>query len=37
LGTAEHYLTGTGISFALAVAKEINDSMSVANYNAYLW
>ena len=33
----EHYLTGSGISGALAVAKEINDSMSVANYNAYVW
>ena len=33
----EHYLTGSGISGALQVAKEINDSMSVANYNAYVW
>ena len=33
----EHYLTGSGISGALAVAKEINDSMAVANYNAYVW
>jgi glucuronoarabinoxylan endo-1,4-beta-xylanase len=33
----EHYLTSTGISGALQVAKEINDSMSVANYNAYVW
>jgi len=33
----EHYLTGSGISGAMAVAKEINDSMSVANYNAYVW
>lgn len=33
----EHYLTGTGISGALQVAKEINDSMAVANYNAYVW
>ncbi|NYF80855.1 glycoside hydrolase family 30 beta sandwich domain-containing protein [Granulicella arctica] len=33
----EHYLTGTGISGALALAKEIHDSMTVADYNAYLW
>jgi len=33
----EHYLTGSGIAGALQVAKEINDSMSVANYNAYVW
>jgi len=33
----EHYLTSTGLSGALQVAKEINDSMSVANYNAYVW
>ena len=33
----EHYLTGTNISTALTVAKEIHDSMTVANYNAYLW
>jgi glucuronoarabinoxylan endo-1,4-beta-xylanase len=33
----EHYLTGSGISGAMAVAKEINDSLSVANYNAYVW
>jgi glucuronoarabinoxylan endo-1,4-beta-xylanase len=37
----EHYLTPSGaqpgIADALAVAKEINDSMSVADYNAYLW
>ena len=33
----EHYLTGSGISGALQVAKEINDSMSVPNYNAYVW
>jgi len=33
----EHYLTGTGITGALQVAKEINDSMSVASYNAYVW
>jgi len=33
----EHYLTGSGISGAVALAKEINDSMSIANYSAYLW
>jgi glucuronoarabinoxylan endo-1,4-beta-xylanase len=33
----EHYLTGSGISGALALAKEINDSMTIADYNAYLW
>jgi glucuronoarabinoxylan endo-1,4-beta-xylanase len=33
----EHYLTGDGISGTLAVAKEINDSMTIGNYNAYLW
>jgi glucuronoarabinoxylan endo-1,4-beta-xylanase len=33
----EHYLTGSGISGAMAIAKEINDSLSVANYNAYVW
>jgi glucuronoarabinoxylan endo-1,4-beta-xylanase len=37
----EHYLTPSGaqpaIADALAAAKEINDSMSVAGYNAYLW
>ena len=33
----EHYLTGDGISGALAVAKEIHDSMTIGEYNAYLW
>jgi glucuronoarabinoxylan endo-1,4-beta-xylanase len=33
----EHYLTGDGISGALEVAKEIHDSMTIGNYNAYLW
>lgn len=37
----EHYLTPTGaqpeIADALAAAKEINDSMAVADYNAYVW
>lgn len=33
----EHYLTGTGISGALTLAKEIHDSMTVGGYNAYLW
>ena len=33
----EHYLSGTGITGALALAKEVSDSMAVANYNAYLW
>ena len=37
----EHYLPASGaqpaISDALAAAKEINDSLTVANYNAYLW
>jgi len=37
----EHYLNPSGaqpaITDALAAAKEINDSMSVADYNAYLW
>jgi glucuronoarabinoxylan endo-1,4-beta-xylanase len=37
----EHYLTPAGtqpaISDALAAAKEINDSLTVGNYNAYLW
>ncbi|HYM01131.1 MAG TPA: glucuronoxylanase XynC [Blastocatellia bacterium] len=33
----EHYLTGKRISGALAVAKEIHDSMTVAQYNAYIW
>jgi glucuronoarabinoxylan endo-1,4-beta-xylanase len=33
----EHYLTGSGISGALALAKEIHDSMTIADYNAYIW
>jgi len=33
----EHYIDGSGISNALAVAKEINDSMAVANYSMYVW
>ena len=33
----EHYISTNGIAGAMAVAKEINDSMSVANYNAYVW
>lgn len=37
----EHYLTPSGaqpgIADALTAAKEIGDSMAIANYNAYLW
>jgi glucuronoarabinoxylan endo-1,4-beta-xylanase len=37
----EHYLSPSGvqpaIADALATAKEINDSLTVGNYNAYLW
>lgn len=33
----EHYLSGTGIAGALSLAKEVSDSMAVANYSAYLW
>jgi glucuronoarabinoxylan endo-1,4-beta-xylanase len=37
----EHYLPSSGaqpaISDALAAAKDINDSLTVADYNAYLW
>lgn len=33
----EHYLPGTGISGALALAKEIHDSLTQADYSAYLW
>lgn len=37
----EHYLNPTGsqpaIGDALRMAKEINDSMTVADYNAYVW
>jgi glucuronoarabinoxylan endo-1,4-beta-xylanase len=33
----EHYIANNGIAGAMQVAKEINDSMSVANYNAYVW
>ena len=33
----EHYLNGSDMSTTLQVAKEIHDSMTVANYNAYLW
>jgi glucuronoarabinoxylan endo-1,4-beta-xylanase len=33
----EHYLTGSDVSTALEVAKEIHDSMTVASHNAYLW
>jgi glucuronoarabinoxylan endo-1,4-beta-xylanase len=37
----EHYLSPSGsspaIGDALAMAKEINDSMTVGDYNAYLW
>lgn len=33
----EHYLSSTGISGAMALAKEIHDSMTVANYSAYVW
>lgn len=33
----EHYLQGTGISGALALAKEVHDSLTVGGYNAYLW
>ncbi len=37
LWMTEHYQTGTGISGALALAREVHDSLTVANYNAYLW
>lgn len=33
----EHYISGSGISNALAVAKEINDSMAIGDYSAYVW
>jgi glucuronoarabinoxylan endo-1,4-beta-xylanase len=33
----EHYLTGLTISNAMTMAKEITDSMSIAQYNAYVW
>ncbi len=33
----EHYLSGSGISNALAVAKEINDSMAIGDYSMYVW
>jgi len=33
----EHYIATNGIAGAMQVAKEINDSMAVANYNAYVW
>jgi len=33
----EHYISGSGISNALSVAKEINDSMSTGDYSAYVW
>lgn len=37
----EHYLspsgTQPGIADALLAAKEVNDSLSIGNYNAYLW
>jgi glucuronoarabinoxylan endo-1,4-beta-xylanase len=33
----EHYLNGSGISGALALAMEVHNSMTVAEYNAYLW
>lgn len=33
----EHYIDGSGISNALSVAKEINDSMAVANHSMYVW
>jgi len=37
----EHYLTPTGaqpgIADALAAAKEVNDSMSIGDYSAYVW
>jgi len=33
----EHYLSGSGITGALALAKEIHDSMTVGQYNAYVW
>jgi len=33
----EHYIANNGIAGAMQVAREINDSMSVANYNAYVW
>jgi len=33
----EHYLSNSGISESLAVAKEINDSMAVGDYSMYVW
>ena len=33
----EHYIDGSGIGNALSVAKEINDSMAVANQSMYVW
>lgn len=33
----EHSFSDTGIAGALKLAKEVHDSMTVANYNAYLW
>jgi glucuronoarabinoxylan endo-1,4-beta-xylanase len=33
----EHYVSYPGIYGALGLAKELNDSMTVAEYNAYLW
>jgi glucuronoarabinoxylan endo-1,4-beta-xylanase len=33
----EHYLTGSGITGALALAREVHDSMVTGQYNAYLW
>lgn len=37
LWMTEHFQSGTGISGALALAREVHDSLTVANYNAYLW
>ena len=37
LWMTEHYISGTDITNALSVAKEIHDSMTVAGYNAYVW
>ena len=33
----EHAFSDTGIAGALKLAKEINDSMTTASYNAYVW
>jgi glucuronoarabinoxylan endo-1,4-beta-xylanase len=37
LWMTEHYTNDTGITGAMEMAKEINDSMAGSNYNAYVW